>query len=92
MRSFPRARVEALRRKHHARLLAAEGPASPQHAGPGVGLGGGLKRDVDSREMDEEDSSDAEGDEGDGEWADANGEYDVVSLDDLETPARSFWL
>ena len=31
LRSFPRARVESLRRKHRARLLAAEAPSSPHH-------------------------------------------------------------
>ena len=102
LRSFPRARVESLRRKHYARLLAAEeaydrdyptrqsgrdskGNSSPAEIHTPPVLPPVLPLDAD----DEEDSSDAEGAD---DEPPASGEYDVVSLDDLTSPARSFWL
>ena len=109
LRSFPQARVDTLRRKHHARLLAAEeayeetrpspsragsaqagGGASPSRV-PGDGSSGAMRARHPSlpvEDLEEDNSSDEEG----GEHEPDPGEYDVISFDDLVTPARSFWL
>lgn len=135
VRAFSRGRIEALRRKHRTRLLAAEGlpmaPPMPPKApvdspqvenGPSQatrsksmnGARGGAMangvyghrsaategvaavaqhRGTDGSSLPpvEDDSSDEEGDDdfGDGENA---SEYDVVSHDDVRSPARTFWL
>ena len=102
LRSFPQARVEALRRKHHARLLAAEEAyetrPSPPRSAQAAGSASPVWASVEGIrlachpslpvEADEEDnSSDEEGAENPDP-----GEYDVISFDDLVSPARSFWL
>ena len=99
LRSFPRARVETLRRKHRVRLEMAEGTTEmpADFGGPNAAKTGSTAKStpaeltvVAAREADADDSSDEEGGDGlDSESA----QFDVVSFDDVhQSPTRDFWL
>lgn len=89
LRSFPRSRIEALRRRHRARLLAAEGAR-------GDGGGTPIVCTVAAAPESEALAADESSDESDDDAPDAigadDGGYEHVSLDDLSAPTRSFWL
>ena len=107
LRSFPRARVEALRKQHLARLMMLEGdlempgdfggdmsaPTTPAVSSEHArATGAGAHVTAAHMEDDEEDSSDVE--EGaDSPDSESGLGYDVVSFDDVHTaPTRDFWL